>query len=114
MGGDVSIGDRLQRKSLPGVRLPSWPTSAGGARYAHDDWSVPVWSPWSASWAGGTGASAAPRLTPACWAHWDFSEGAGSVLHDRTGNGYDGKQINNAVWAGPNTARALQFDGDGD
>ena len=46
-------------------------------------------------------------------AHWDFSDGSGSVLHDRIGNGHDGTIVN-AVWARAGHSPALQFDGDGD
>jgi hypothetical protein len=41
-------------------------------------------------------------------AHWDFNEGAGSVLHDRSGNGNDGKIIE-ARWVKVGTGSGLQF-----
>ena len=46
-------------------------------------------------------------------AHWDFNEGSGTVLHDRSGNGNNGA-IHNAVWVKEKGRGALKFDGSGD
>ena len=43
-------------------------------------------------------------------AHWDFNEGKGDVLHDRSGNGNHGK-IHGAKWVKIGTKHALEFDG---
>ena len=43
-------------------------------------------------------------------AHWDFDEGKGDVLHDRSGNNNHGK-IHGAKWAKCGTGYALKFDG---
>ena len=43
-------------------------------------------------------------------AHWDFDEGSGHVLHDRSGNGNDGK-IHGATWVKCGPGYALRFDG---
>ena len=43
-------------------------------------------------------------------AHWDFNEGRGDVLHDRSGNGNDGK-IHGAQWVKVGDGHALKFDG---
>jgi len=56
------------------------------------------------------GACMADQRQPV--AHWDFAEGAGTVLHDRTGGANDGV-IHSAVWA-PGEPSALRFDGSGD
>ena len=47
---------------------------------------------------------------PAPIARWDFDEGAGRVLHDRSGNGNHG-QIHGASWVKSGTGHALRFDG---
>ena len=41
---------------------------------------------------------------------WDFDEGKGSMLHDRSGNGNDGK-IRGAKWVKAGKGYALRFDG---
>jgi len=46
-------------------------------------------------------------------AHWDFDEGRGDVLHDRSGNGNDGK-IRGAAWVRSGAGFALRFDGQDD
>ena len=46
-------------------------------------------------------------------AHWDFDEGKGDVLHDRTGNNNHGK-IYGATWASTKAGHALEFNVDGD
>ena len=43
-------------------------------------------------------------------AHWDFDEGQGDVLHDRSGNGNDGL-IRNAAWVASPRGHALSFNG---
>jgi hypothetical protein len=43
-------------------------------------------------------------------AHWDFNEGTGDVLHDRSGSGIDGA-ITGATWTKGHVDGALQFDG---
>ena len=43
-------------------------------------------------------------------AHWDFHEGTGEVLHDRSGNGNDGT-IHGATWVKSGAGYALKFDG---
>jgi len=43
-------------------------------------------------------------------AHWDFSEGKGDILHDRSGNNNHGK-IHGAKWARCGKGYALEFDG---
>ena len=43
-------------------------------------------------------------------AHWDFNEGQGDALHDRSGNGNDGT-IHGAQWVKTNDGYALAFDG---
>ena len=46
-------------------------------------------------------------------AHWDFNEGKGDVLHDRSGNNHHGK-IRGAKWVKCGTGYALEFDGKDD
>ena len=46
-------------------------------------------------------------------AHWDFDEGKGDVLHDKSGNKNDGK-IRGAKWARCGSGYALEFDGEDD
>lgn len=46
-------------------------------------------------------------------AYWDFNEGSGSVLHDRTENGNDGT-IHEAVWVKGIEGYGLKFDGEDD
>ena len=41
-------------------------------------------------------------------AHWDFDEGKGSVVHDGSGNGHDGKIVN-AEWVKTKDGHALKF-----
>ncbi len=43
-------------------------------------------------------------------AHWDFDDGSGTVLYDRTGRGNDGL-ISGASWADGVSGGALSFDG---
>jgi len=43
-------------------------------------------------------------------AHWTFDEGSGTVLHDRSGNGNDGK-TSGAKWVPNGKGYALEFDG---
>ncbi len=45
-------------------------------------------------------------------AHWSFDEGTGNILHDVSGNGYDGT-INNANWTNGISGSALEFNGAG-
>ncbi len=42
--------------------------------------------------------------------HYDFSEGSGNILHDKSGNGYNGK-IHNATWVKSEYGSALHFKG---
>ena len=46
-------------------------------------------------------------------AHWDFNEGRGKTLHDRSGNENHGK-IHGAKWVKCGRGHALKFDGSGD
>ena len=46
-------------------------------------------------------------------AHWDFNEGSGNVLHDRSGHGNHGK-IHGAKWVNCGDGYALRFDGAND
>ena len=46
-------------------------------------------------------------------AHWDFDEGKGDVLHDRSGNENHGK-IHGARWLKGSFGHALEFDGKDD
>ncbi|PXF51347.1 MAG: hypothetical protein C4B55_02845 [Candidatus Methanophagaceae archaeon] len=46
-------------------------------------------------------------------AEWRFDEGAGSVLHDSSGNGNDGV-IHGATWTEGKFGNALRFDGQDD
>ena len=43
-------------------------------------------------------------------AHWDFDEGSGNVLHDKSGNGNDGR-AHGAAWVKSGKGTALRFDG---
>ena len=43
-------------------------------------------------------------------AHWDFNEAQGDVLHDRSGNGNDGK-LHGPQWVKVGGGHALKFDG---
>ncbi len=43
-------------------------------------------------------------------AHWNFDEGKGNVLHDRSGNGNNG-EIHGAKWVTREGRTALRFDG---
>ena len=47
---------------------------------------------------------------PGLAAHWDFSEGQGDVLHDRSGNNNHGR-IRGARWVAIGETYALEFDG---
>ncbi len=44
---------------------------------------------------------------------WDFDEGSGTLLHDRSGHGNDGK-IHGATWVTCGSGHALRFDGEND
>jgi hypothetical protein len=44
---------------------------------------------------------------------WDFDEGSGDILHDRSGHGNDG-QIHGATWVACGNGHALRFDGEND
>ena len=46
-------------------------------------------------------------------AYWDFDEGTGTILHDKSGNGNDGT-IYGATWVDGIKGKALSFDGTGD
>ena len=46
-------------------------------------------------------------------AYWDFDEGSGDILHDKSGNGNDGT-INGATWVDGVKGKALEFDGESD
>ena len=59
-------------------------------------------------------------LTSGVWAaeeglvaHWDFGEGKGDILHDRSGNNNHGK-IHGAKWVKGRSGNALEFDGKDD
>ncbi len=61
-------------------------------------------------WLAGVGAGwAQPRII----ASWDFDQGAGTVLHDTSGNGHDGV-IHGATWSSGRFAGGLHFDGQDD
>ena len=47
---------------------------------------------------------------PGLVAHWDFDEGKGSLVHDRSGNNNQGK-IHGAKWIKCGSGHALRFDG---
>lgn len=47
-------------------------------------------------------------------AYYDFEEGASTKLHDRSGNGNDGKIIGGAKWVAGPYGTALEFDGKDD
>lgn len=49
-----------------------------------------------------------PPLTPELIAYWNFDEGTGSVVHDTSGNHYDG-YINDCVWAAGMNGSGLAF-----
>ena len=46
-------------------------------------------------------------------AHWDFNDGRGNVLHDKSGNNNDG-EIHGAKWVKCGEDYALRFDRSGD
>ena len=58
-------------------------------------------------------ASAWAEIEKGLVAHWDFDEGKGDVLHDRSGNGNDGT-IHGAKWVTCSKGYALRFDGTDD
>ncbi len=43
--------------------------------------------------------------------HWKFDEGTGAVVHDSSGNGYDGIIEGNAMWVAGKIGGALDFGG---
>ncbi len=43
--------------------------------------------------------------------HWPFDEGFGTVVEDKSGNGYDGAIVN-ATWGGGKLGSALSFTAD--
>jgi hypothetical protein len=43
--------------------------------------------------------------------HWNFDEGEGTVLHDLSGNNYDGTIVGGATWSDGICGGALNFDG---
>ena len=53
------------------------------------------------------------RTAPGLVAHWDFDDGGGTTLHDRSGNGHHGR-ISGAAWVEGTRGGALQFDGKDD
>lgn len=55
-------------------------------------------------------AKADAQREPGLVAYWDFDKGKGNVLHDRSGNGNNGK-IAGAHWLKGKGGFALQFDG---
>jgi len=55
-------------------------------------------------------AGQAPAADEGLVAHWDFNDGAGDVLHDRSGNGNDGT-IHGATWTPSGDGHALAFGG---
>ena len=55
-------------------------------------------------------AAAAAQSENGLVAHWDFNEGKGDVLHDRSGNANHGK-IQGAKWVKCGKGHALRFDG---
>jgi len=56
------------------------------------------------------GAALAAEQEQGLLAHWDFSEGAGTELHDRSGNGRHGR-IHGATWEQTPGNGALRFPG---
>ena len=66
-------------------------------------WAAALWAviPWSTdAWS--------ETSTVGLVAHWDFAEGAGKVLHDRSGHGNEGK-IHGARWVRVGGGHGLQF-----
>ena len=55
---------------------------------------------------GDSPAAAEPGLS----GHWDFEEGSGPTVHDRSGRGNHGR-IHGATWVRCGGGHALQFDG---
>ena len=43
--------------------------------------------------------------------HYTFDEGSGGVLHDSSGNGYDGTLQNSPTWSTGALGGSLHFDG---
>ena len=58
-------------------------------------------------------AASAGAVEEALAAWWDFGEGAGTVLHDQSGNGNNGT-IHGAIWVERGKGYALKFDGKDD
>lgn len=52
-----------------------------------------------------------PPLTGDLIARYDFDEGAGTVLHDRSGNGFDGSLHGGAAWKAGARGSSLEFNG---
>ena len=44
-------------------------------------------------------------------AYWTFDEAAGQTIKDATGNGHEGKLVNNPKWVDGKFGKALEFDG---
>jgi hypothetical protein len=55
--------------------------------------------------------SPAERPEPGLLARFDFNEGAGSVLHDRSGHGFDGTLKGGVVWKDGIAGTSLEFNG---
>ena len=57
--------------------------------------------------------AAVPSVHADLVAHYSFDEGRGAVLHDRSGQGHNGRIVE-AVWTRDEAGSALRFDGRGD
>jgi len=76
----------------------------GGSLGVHDAQGAPLAA--DASWTFRTAASSA---VPS--ASYDFSEAAGTIAADRSGNGNDAKLVNGAAWAAGKIGGGLRLDG---
>jgi len=53
----------------------------------------------------------ATAVEPGLVGHWDFDEGQGEILHDRSGHGNDGRISGGARWVEGVRGKALEFNG---
>ena len=63
---------------------------------------------------GGLASTAFGQFDPELVGWWSFDEGAGTVVHDGSGNGNDGTFVNAPQWVSGTIDGALAFDGDDD
>ena len=107
-----SYGDATAFKGmLDGVRVYDRGLSAAEVKARYQK-HAPDYAMDAAWFATHKPRAAAPPKQPLA-AHWDFDEGRGNVLHDRSGNKNHGK-IHGAKWVKSGTGHALQFDGKDD